>query len=77
MMLHETILGGVLFFKSMFLHSNTLPILILILLFIIIIRYLQHTASKAIEKIVCSKLHNRFFRSFKINNLACEVCEVF
>ena len=73
----QKILGGVLFFKSMFLHSNILPILILIILFIIIIRHLQHTARYAIEKSVCSKLHNRFFRYFKINDLACAGCAVF
>ena len=77
MMLHETILGGVLKCTTHFFNSNTLLILILILLFIIIIRHLQHTASKAIEKSVCSKLNNRFFRYFKINDLACAGCAVF
>ena len=64
-------------FQNANLQLAQVSILILILLFIIIIRHLQHTASKAIEKTVCSKLHNRFCRFFKINDLVDYECVVF
>lgn len=76
-LLHETVLGGVLFSKVAKTNLHILSISISIILFIIIIKHLQHKASKAIEKTVCSKLHNRFCRCFKINDLACAGCAVF
>ena len=69
--------GGRIVFQKCDLLLAQVSISISILLFIIIIRDLQHTASKAIEKTVCSKLHNRFCRCFKINDLACVGCVVF
>ena len=73
----KKILGGVLFSKVVKISLHILSISISIILFIIIIKHLQHNASKAIEKTVCSKLHNRFCRYFKINDLAHYECVVF
>ena len=75
--MHVKIFGGRIDFQKYDFVLAQFYIFIFILLFIIIIRDLQHTASKAIEKTVCSKLHNRFSRSFKINDLASFGCEVF